>query len=219
MKEKLFLKSALICFLAAESILYAIFLSLDLLGHSDKTYYFRYFGILLCLVFALLCAFRGGDRLTAPAMALTAAADWFLLLRDDHLTLGVALFLGVQALYAFRIYRSGKGCGLRLRLCLALIFISILLFLKLASPLNMLAVFYFSQLVSNTILAWQIPSLRLFASGLTLFIGCDICVGLFNTVALSSAVFPFVSIGMWFFYLPSQVFIVLSSMPQKELTV
>lgn len=211
-------KPILTVFLSVEAALYAVFLTLDLLDRGDETYGFKYGSILLCLAFACLCALRGGDKLTAVALALTAAADRFLLLRGDHLTLGVALFLGVQTLYALRLYRSGKGCGWLLRGNLALVLLLTLFPLNLAAPRNVLAVFCFSQLLSNAILAWQSPVLQRFAPGLTLFVGCDVCVGLFNALPLSPAVFSVVSVGMWFFYLPSQVLIALSAIPQKEVS-
>ena len=85
----------------------------------------------------------------------------------------------------------------------------------MATPLNLLAMFYFSQLLSNTILAWTLPAMRIFALGLTLFVGCDICVGLFNVLPTVSPLFSAVSVGMWFFYLPSQVLIALSAQPKE----
>lgn len=209
-------KPILIVFLSVEAAFYAAFLTLDLLGRGDATYGFKYGGILLCLIFAFLCALRGGDKLTAAALALTAAADWFLLLRGDHLTLGVALFICVQGLYALRLHRSGKGCGWLLRGSLAFASLLILFLLRLGSPRNILAVFCFSQLVSNAVLSWRRPALRWLAPGLTLFVGCDACVGLFKALPLSSAVYSAVYVGMWLFYLPSQVLIALSAAPQKE---
>ena len=52
--------------------------------------------MLLCLLFALSCALRGGEWLIPLALALTAGADWFLLVRNDAYAVGVALFLCVQ---------------------------------------------------------------------------------------------------------------------------
>ena len=46
----------------------------------------------------------------------------------------------------------------------------------------------------------------MFAIGLLLFTCCDICVGAWNLGLLPG----FTRIGMWLFYLPSQVLIVLS---------
>ena len=83
----------------------------------------------------------------------------------------------------------------------------------MASPVNLLAAVYFSQLLSNTALSWTLRGApwRRFALGLTLFVGCDACVGLFNALPAHSPLYPAVSVGMWLFYLPSQVLIALSA--------
>ena len=46
--------------------------------------------------------------------------------------------------------------------------------------------------------------------GLLLFVGCDVCVGLHNLAGLPVPLSAFAQVGMWLFYLPSQVLIVLS---------
>ena len=195
-----------VAFLALECLLYATFLTLDLTGHGGQTIWLKYGGILLCLLYALLCALRGGDKLVFPALLFTAAADWFLLVRGDHLILGVALFLVVQSLYLIRLRRMGVDDYLWLRTMTALFMGLAVYIFGLISPLTILVALYFSQLVSNAILAWK-GRRWLFAIDLTLFVCCDICVGMFNLGILYS----FASVGMWLFYLPSQVLIVLSA--------
>lgn len=203
-------------FLAVEALLYAVFLTMDLSQAGSSTVPVKYAGILLCVAFALLAAGRGGDRLVPLALALTAAADWFLLVRNDHYAAGVAVFLCVQAAYLIRLSRAGAGPCWPLRAGIAAAAALGLAALRLAAPLNLLAGLYFSQLLSNTLLAWTRPHFRLFALGLTLFVGCDLCVGLFNVGLPSPGLYRAVSLGMWFFYLPSQVLIALSSLPEKE---
>lgn len=205
-------------FLGAEGAIYALFLALDLTGRGGLTIPFKYGGILLCLGYALLCASKGGDWLAPAALALTAGADWFLLVRGSRLILGVGLFLCVQTVYLLRLRRAGAGSGCMLRSGLALAAGLAVYALGMASPLNLLAALYFSQLLSNTALAWTLKGKRwrTFALGLTLFIGCDLCVGLFNTLPQGSPLYPAALVGMWFFYLPSQVLIALSTWPGKE---
>ena len=78
---------------------------------------------------------------------------------------------------------------------------------------------YFPMLVCNTaesaLLIKRSKRFIIFFIGLLLFIGCDICVGLFNFssvgVSLSREVLNFVGAAIWAFYLPSQTLIVLSS--------
>lgn len=205
-------------FLSVEGVLYAVFLALDLMGRGSQTIFIKYAGILLCLLFSLLCASRGGDRLVPIALALTACADWFLLVRNDYYALGVALFLCVQTVYFLRLRRAGTGSGYFLRSGLALGAGLAVYAVHMASPLNLLAALYFSQLLSNTVLAWtrRGKRWRRFALGLTLFVGCDACVGLFNALPAASPLYPAASVGMWLFYLPSQVLIALSALPEKE---
>ena len=205
-------------FLIVEGILYALFLSMDLTALRGQTVPIKYSGILLCLGFALLARVKwGGDWLVPLALALTAGADWFLLVRGDHYALGIALFLCVQTVYYLRQRRAGVPAAYPLRAGLALVAGLGLYLLNLATPVNLLAGLYFSQLLSNTILSWTRPGRRwrLFALGLTLFVGCDTCVGLFNALPAASPLYPAVAVGMWLFYLPSQVLIALTALPGK----
>ena len=219
-KEKPVPSAVLAGFLAVEGFIYLAFLALDLTGRGADAVPVKYGGILLCLLFALACALRGGDRPVPLALALTAGADWFLLVRNDSHAVGVALFLCVQTVYYLRLRLRGASAAWPLRAGLALGLGLCLYALGLASPLNLLAALYFSQLLSNTALAWTQRGRprRIFAAGLTLFVGCDLCVGLFNVLPADSPLYPAVSVGMWFFYLPSQVLIALSALPEKEVS-
>lgn len=205
-------------FLAAEAVLYAAFLTLDLLGRGDQTIWLKYAGVLLCLAVVLCSALRGGDRLTAAALFFTAGADAFLLVLNQYYAVGVLLFLCVQTCYLVRLRKAGAPAAPWLRVCLPLLLGLGLYWRHMAVPLNLLAALYFSQLLSNAVLAWTLPGprWRLFALGLTLFVGCDLCVGLFNSGLASPALYRAVSVGMWAFYLPSQVLIALSALPDKE---
>jgi len=205
-------------FLAVEGILYVAFLSMDLTGCCGDTVPVKYMGILLCLAFSLLCASRGGDRLVPIALAFTAGADWFLLVRNDHYALGIVLFLCVQTVYFLRLRRAGAPAAWPLRSGLALGAGLAVYALGMASTVDLLAALYFSQLLSNTALAWTLNGerWRRFALGLALFVGCDACVGVFNAQIPDLTLYFFASIGMWLFYLPSQVLIALSAQPEKE---
>ncbi|MCI8915745.1 MAG: hypothetical protein HFF26_03635 [Oscillospiraceae bacterium] len=201
-------------FLAAEGGIYALFLTLDLMGRGVGSVPVKYAGVLLCLALSLLCP----DRLVPLALFLTACADWFLLVRNDHYALGIALFLCVQTVYFLRLRRNGAGNAWPLRSGLALLAGLAVYAAGMASPLNLLAALYFSQLLSNAVLAWAPgdASRRRFALGLTLFVGCDVCVGLFNVLPPASPLYAAVSVGMWLFYLPSQVLITLSALPETK---
>ena len=212
-------RRAALLFLVLEGAVYAAFLAMDLAGLGGLSIWPKYAGVLLCVVFACRCALRGGDRLIPFALACTALADLFLLVLNRYYPLGVAIFLVVQTLYLLRLRRDGADSALWLRAGLALILALAVYGLGMLSPLNLLVCLYFSQLLSNTCLAWTVKgrSQRLFALGLTLFVGCDVCVGLFNLSGLvPDALYHFARVGMWLFYLPSQVLIALSAYPRKE---
>lgn len=213
-------RPAVIAFLALEAGLYAVFLTMDLCNDPAlPDIAFKYAGILLCLAFSLGSAVRGGDRRIPAALALTALADALLLVVNRYYALGIALFLGVQAVYLCRLRKATGRSWWPLRGALPLAAWAGLYLLGQATPLNLLAGLYFPQLLINAALAWTKPGRRwrLFALGLSLFVGCDLCVGVFNSPALfPEALVRFARVGMWLFYLPSQVLIALSALPETE---
>ena len=209
-------RSVTLIFLAVQGVLYATLFALDLLRIPGPGVWLKYIGILLCLTFSLLCLRSGGDGMVFPALTLTALVDVLLLLTDSLDPLGVFLFLGAQTVYLIRLrLTSGKSRWL-LRATLPLLIGAVMVEVGLGTPLNLLAGLYFSQLVVNTLLAWTTPGQRLFAIGLTLFVCCDLCVAAFNAPGLvPGGLYHFARVGMWLFYLPSQVLIALSALPKK----
>lgn len=203
------------CFLALESALYALFLWRDLSGVDAAA--IKYGAIALCLLFSLLYARRGGSRLMPAAMALTLAADTFLLLLDAHYGVGVALFCGVQGLYLLRLLQENGGRSLwLLRLGLTLPAWAALGLLGLLTPLNALAGLYFVNFLVNACQALGRRE-KLFALGLWLYLLCDVCVGIWNQPSLfPAALSGFARVGMWLFYLPGQVLLVLSGRKREE---
>ncbi len=207
------------CFLAAEAVLYGGFLFLDLSGTAGPDVARKYAGVLLCLGFSLWCAAQGGDKLVPPALLLTALADSLLLVANRFYALGVLIFLGAQSVYLVRLLLRARRSWWGLRCALPLGVGLAMYALEQATPLNLLAGLYFSQLLVNTVLSWTLRGRRwrVFAAGLTLFVCCDLCVGAFTSPGLvPPALYQFAAVGMWLFYLPSQVLIALSALPQKE---
>ena len=211
-------RRALTLFLSVEALLYAAFLTWDLTVGGRGSNPIKYAGILLCLAYSLYLGRRGGSRLMPAALSLTALADVFLLLLDTHYALGIGLFCLVQGIYLVRIFHSNGGRILwGLRLILFVLALMVLKKLGLLIPLNVLALFYFTNFFCNALASLGCPgrNMRLFSVGLWLFLCCDLCVGLFQSPELASpAVGAFVRIGMWLFYLPAQVLIVLSGANQ-----
>lgn len=186
-------------FLCAQSLLYPAFLALDAASAAPGvSVALKYLSVLLCLAAALAGWNRGRDgRLTALALCFTALADLFLLVLDRWYAPGVGCFCAVQVCYALRLGDlMPRRVALRLALPLALC--PVLWTAGLLTPLNVLALFYFSQLLLNAVGSLRLtPRNGLFTAGLFLFMGCDLCVGLHN---LAPAL-PFAGFGMWFFYL------------------
>lgn len=205
-------------FIAAELLLYGLFLMLDIRQQPSAEW--KYVSICLCA----LCVFLLTKRqwLMRTAFLLTVLADTFLLLLDRQYLIGVLCFCAVQLLYALRL---GKRCGKRGLVIRGMSYGAALLILyglDLLAPLTAAAAFSFTQLAVSAVTALRKPcktcSDRLTAWGLTLFLGCDICVGLHNIEAyLPVLIWPQgVSIGMWLFYLPAQVLLVLSAYEEER---
>ena len=204
--EKRYVKT----FIAVQAVLYASFLWLDMSGAGGSKW-IKYASIVLCLGFSAFLSARGGEKLVTAAMGFTLAADTFLLLLDTAYVAGVALFCAVQALYFVRIYRlNGRRAWLPARLALLLAATAALWMADMLSPLNLLAALYFTAFVCNAAQSLSVKNAP-FSVGLMLFLCCDICVGVHNAPELFPAgLVSFTDIGMWLFYLPSQVLITLS---------
>ncbi len=187
-------------------ILWALFLFLDLTRVSDSTW-IKFAAICLCGMTALLGAHTVDGKLVAAALCFTVAADWFLLIKNDHYTLGILLFLIVQLIYAYRLHllRGKTSSSFFLRLALSCLGAGLSLF-----PLWCAAI-YFINLCVNTTQAFILKK-PVFAWGLALFVCCDLCVGAWNLGLLPG----FTRVGMWLFYLPSQVLIVLSQEQERR---
>lgn len=209
-------------FIFAEGTLYGVFLTLDYL-HQPSAWW-KYGAIGLCAAACFVLVQR--EHLMQAALMLTLLADTFLLLLDRHYLLGVICFDIVQSLYAVRLAGGADRKKLLLKWRLP-VFLAALLFLWLLGRLDMLtavSAFSFTQLTISAAAAWRCSRYEksraglLFALGLTLFWSCDACVGLHYVKDylpgkwLAAAC----SFGMWLFYLPAQVLIVLSAAKGKE---
>ena len=209
-----------VCFFGLETVAYIRFLTWDLAGGHNSNW-IKFGGILLCLAFALWAGtLPGGEKLTGLALALTAGADVFLLLLDRYYLLGVGLFCLVQVCYGVRIFQaSGGRSWWAVRLAMGGCALFVLHALGLLTVLNGLALLYFTNFLCNALVSWFCPGrgARLLSVGLCLFLCCDLCVAVFQNPGL----FPpelsaFSRIGMWLFYLPGQVLIALSALPDSQ---
>lgn len=204
-------------FLCIQGALYLLFLTGDCFS-LPGTLWLKYGSILLCGQFAVHSAARGGEPLVAWAMGFTLGADLFLLVLDRWYGVGIALFCVVQALYLRRLRASGRPPRWPVR---AAILAGALLLLRAVSLLNGLtglAAVYFTTFLCSTLESLRIHTsrFRVFSLGMILFLCCDICVAAANCPQLFPAVFSaFAQMGMWLFYLPGQVLIALSALPES----
>ncbi len=201
-------------FLIIEAALYVIFMSMDLFSVGGSSTGFKYASILLCLLFSTICAAEGGDRYVPFAQLFTVIADFFLLVINAHYLAGVVSFIIAQSIYLFRLYKKAGKLWLPGRITAAVLAVLLLGLTGMFSLLNLASVFYYSLLLGNMALSWSLKDKkwRIFALGLTLFALCDLCVGIFNLGGvMPAALYQFSTIGMWLFYLPSQVLISLSA--------
>lgn len=206
-------------FPALEGCLYVSFLTLDLFWPARGwDIPLKYLSILLCFLFVLWAGHDRDGRLMKMALGLTLLADLFLLVLNRWYLAGVACFCVVQLLYLTRIARVRQEhlpLRLALRGLLVLMALAVAGGLGALDPLTGLSLFYFSQLVVNVLESFILDlPYRGFEVGLLLFLCCDLCVGLQNLSswfpAAGGPLVEFARVGMWLFYLPSQVLISLS---------
>ncbi len=168
------------------------------------------------------------------ALFFTVVSDLFLLVLDVQL-LGVLTFIVVQVFYGLRIslvkeHNIVKEFMTRIiiQALLTLLLVVILMQMKvLINPLLVVTIFYFIYILTNTLLTiirvitntkYKTLSMKLFTSGMVLFLLCDINVGLFNMASFVSMpkniytlLYSLSSILMWTFYAPSQVLLAYST--------
>ena len=198
-------------FICLEAALYLAFTAMDVFALGD-TVALKFAAMALCFAFSVFLSVSGGERLVTAAVGLAMTADIFLLLLAAHYAVGMGLFFIVQILYFARIYRAnGHKSAWPTRVflftgCFAL-------FMSLGGvyvPLALAAAVYFSFFLCNVMQASGSEN-RLFFAGLCVFLCCDICVGLHNIPdQIPDWLHRAADIGMWTFYLPSQVMLVLS---------
>ena len=200
-------------FIVLELIVYGCLLLVD----SEWITYIKYLGIVLAFLYTFV---NYRDWSLKPTLyRLTLVADFFLLILNKYYYIGVSSFIIVQLLY-FNIQNKEhkhlwKDLSIILRTVIFIAVALVLLNSQYSDMLNVFAAFYFINLVFNFIDALVLHKQKkesiLLPLGFALFILCDICVGLYNFLPQGASLYNLVSFGMWFFYLPSQVLLSLSS--------
>lgn len=207
-------------FLSLALILYIIILTAGgMLGVVSS------FGaIVLCFLYALLQG-KQGDKWILAGLACTVGADFCLVVCDPRQQLwGMVFFLIVQSLYAVKLYREDPNkllLILRVALILLIEGIAVLVLREKTDALALISVCYYANLILNIVAAFrQFRSKPIFPIALVLFLLCDTVIGLqvaaggYLPIGEDSWLYRLIFMNFnlsWFFYLPSQVLIALSS--------
>lgn len=202
-------------FLLAEAILYWLILTTG----GQMLVWSSYLSILLCLLFSL----TGRSRLITGALACTAGADFFLVVSSPIQRLsGMVCFLCAQALYAAMLHRNQPSrifLSLRAGITALAVAVTVLVLREKTDALALVSICYYANLIINLITAIAQKN-KLFSVALVLFLLCDTVIGLqvaagnYLPIAEGSLLHRILFMDFnlaWFFYLPSQVLIVLSS--------
>ena len=204
-------------FIVLELIVYGCLLLVD----SEWIAYIKYLGIVLAFIYTFVNYQDWSLKPTLYRLTFffTLVADFFLLILNKYYYIGVSAFIVVQLLY-FNIQNKEhkhlwKDLSIILRTVIFITVSLVLLNSQYSDMLNVFAAFYFINLVFNFIDALVLHKQKkesiLLPLGFALFILCDICVGLYNFLPQGASLYNLVSFGMWFFYLPSQVLLSLST--------
>lgn len=214
-----------VCFLVIECILYYFVLT----SGGNTFTITAYSGIILCFLFALICSGKS-NLLMVAGLACTVGADFFLVVCSPIQQLwGMVFFSATQTFYAVKLHLSHKNRAIlliRLLLIAAIELVAVLILGDNVDALAIVSVCYYANLFVNIVAAFtQWRGNKLLPIGLVAFILCDTVIGLqvaaggYLPIPEGSALHNFLFMDFnlsWFFYLPSQVLIALSSLPKGD---
>ena len=213
-------KLTMLLFLTVELTLYILILT----AQGPALVWCSYISIVLCFLYALLHV-KAGSKLFLAGLACTVAADYFLVVHSPAQQLwGMLFFLLAQSFYAAKLHSTCcRNCLVWLRIILsaAAAGVSFLVLGSKTDALAVVSVCYYANLILNILLSFlQFKRYRLAAIGFCLFILCDTVIGLqvasgsYLPIAESTLLYRILFMDFnlaWFFYLPSQVLLALSS--------
>lgn len=223
--EKSFPKWIVYAFLTLESLLFITILT----SGGKLLIWSEFLSIVLCFLFSLL-HMRKESTLLCIGLGFTVLADLCLVVCDPIQQLwGMVFFLGAQTCYAIFLHRQGlRKAWLVVRIVLTVLIegVTVLVLRDNTDPLAMVSMAYYVNLIWNLVCAFaRFKRNRLFAIGLIFFLLCDTVIGLqtaagaYLPIGADSLLYRIIFMPFhlsWFFYLPSQVLIVLHSRIFKE---
>ncbi len=211
-------------FLLIELVLYALILTTGGLIRVFSCYT----SIVLCFLYTLT-NFSRKNAFVVAALACTLGADFFLVIMSPQEKLcGMIFFLAAQLIYAVKLNRETRSSKLLLARVILTLFAISAVFVVLkekADPLAVISIAYYANLAVNITESFtQFKKNKLFAIGLVFFILCDTVIGLqtaagaYLPIGEDSIIYKIIFMDFflsWFFYLPSQVLISLSTNENK----
>ena len=200
---------------------------------GDANRYISYASVVLACLFLLLFAEKTWEYLfTQAALIMTLCADYFLVLPTEIKQFPAMIFFSIAQLsYFMRLYTSTEKKSARLfhvvvrfEASLFAVILTFIVLRHLVDPVSVVSMFYFTNLLINIIFAFsQFKKNYLFAIGLLFFACCDLLIGFSflenyleiepDTIAYKLA-HPGCNLA-WIFYVPSQMLIALSLLPQR----
>ncbi len=207
-------------FLMAELILYYLILSTG----GSVLIWSSYISIILCFVYAL-CGINKKNLFAVAGLFFTVLADYCLVICNPIQQLwGMAFFLPAQICYAVLLHRQAMHKALlpiRITLFILVEAVAIIVLQDKTDALALVSVGYYVNLIMNLICAFsKFRQNKLMSIGLLCFLLCDTVIGLQIAAGAYLPITPgslihkiiFVDFHLsWFFYLPSQVLITLST--------
>lgn len=217
-------------FITAEAVMYFTYLYLDFFQpqYHVVSAILKYSGIFLCVCFAIYHLFLFPSLLKEPAIivgiCLTFAADYYLVF-TDQVSMGIIIFILAHIAYGKMLMgqvRLLKYCGGMLVAGTVFYFLFRAGYSQEVSWVFSLGMIYSCFLIHNLYLASRKKEAVLTLAFILLMLG-DFHVGLFNISGYIPVTSPFVlswmrfaGYGMWLFYLPSQICMVLQLVPNRQ---
>ncbi len=212
-------------FLFIEAILYYIILTKG----GSLLVWSSFISVLLCFLYSALFI-KKGDKFIILALLFTVGADFFLVVANPvNRLFGMLFFMVAQTLYAIKLHKNKKSkIFLVLRISAIFIAETITVFILKENTdlLAVVSIYYYVNLLINIVHSfsnWKKD--KLFPIGLVLLFLCDTIIGLqtasgvYFNIPESSFVYRFIFMDFfisWFFYLPSQILVSLSSVTKKD---
>ncbi len=200
-------------------IFYLLIIGLGLLTpDNDLLTVIKLSSIILCFIYVLRNFPE--DHLLLIAMFATSIAD-LILATDNTSEAGVIVFFITQTIHLIRLNGKHLRTPIIIYIVLTLLIIILDLIFKFFPPIMLISALYVTTLLYNIVASWywhktdpKSPQAWCALIGFTLFLCCDICVGIsfmsLNHVFPATLYAP-ANFFAWFFYYPSQILVSNSS--------